>query len=103
MAGLVLDDDSYPSREQVEERMAAYSTPANPEYGLYTDRQVSWNTCLVMDWVRRVSDNTYLAGAFHFPCLWGGVDGVMLCVSFLFIFASFSFHNCGILLHHCAS
>ena len=61
--------------------MAAYSIPANPEYGLYTDRQVSWNTFLVMDWMLMVSDNTYLAGAFYFPCIWGVVDGVMLCVS----------------------
>ena len=81
MAGLVLEDDGYPSREAVEERMAAYSIPANPENGLHTVRQVSWNTKLVMEWMLNVSANTYLAGAFYFPCTWEGHHGVMLCVS----------------------
>ena len=81
MGNLVLEDDGYPSREQVEERMAKYLMQANPERGLYTDRQVSWNTLLVMDWMLKVSANTYLAGAFYFPCIWTGLHGVMLCVS----------------------
>ena len=58
MANLALEDDGYPSREQVEERMAKYLMQANPERGLYTDRQVSWNTLLVMDWMLKVSANT---------------------------------------------
>ena len=81
MAGLVLEDDGYPSREAVEERMVAYSIPANPENGPHTVRQVSWNTKLVMEWMLNVSANTYLAGAFYFPCTWEGQHGVMLCVS----------------------
>ena len=81
MAALVLEDDGYPSCEAVEERMAAYSIPANPEDGLHTVRQVSWNTKLVMEWMLKVSANTYLAGAFYFPCTWEGRPGVMLCVS----------------------
>ena len=81
MAGLVLEDDGYPSREQVEERMAAYLMPENPHEGLYTDRQVSWNTLLVMNWMLKVSANTYITGAFYFPCIWTGLHGVMLCVS----------------------
>ena len=61
--------------------MAKYLMQANPERGLYTDRQVSWNTLLGMDWMLKVSANTYLAGAFYFPCIWTGLHGVMLCVS----------------------
>ena len=34
-----------------------------------------------MDWMLKVSANTYLAGAFYFPCIWTGLHGVMLCVS----------------------
>ena len=81
MAYLVLADDGYPVQEQVEERMAAYGMPANPADGLYTVRRVSWNTALVMQWMLWVSSNTYLAGAFYFPCIWEGFHGVMLCVS----------------------
>ena len=73
--------DGDPVQEQVEERMAAYGMPANPADGLYTERRVSWNTVLVMVWMLKVSTNTYLAGAFYFPCIWEGFHGVMLCVS----------------------
>ena len=81
MAGLVLEADGFHSPQQVQERMEVYGMPANPEGGLHGPRQVSGNTMLVMEWMLYVASNTYLAGAFYFPCVWRGRHGVMLCVS----------------------
>ena len=76
MAGLVLEADGFPNPQQVQECMEAYGMRANPEDGLRGVRQVSRNTMLVMDWMMYVSANTYLAGAFYFPCQWMGVHSV---------------------------
>ena len=81
MAGHLVEADGFPAPFQVQERMDTYGMPANPEDGLHGDRQVSRNTMLVMEWMMYVSANTYLAGAFYFPCQWMGVHGVLLAVS----------------------
>jgi hypothetical protein len=77
----VLEDDGYPGRGVVEEYMKQWSMVANPEHGLHTSRRVSWNTLLVMNYMVKVHTQTYLAGAFYFPCIFKGLHGVMLCVS----------------------
>ena len=81
MAGLELEADGFHSPQQVQKYMDIYGMQANPDHGLYGDRQVSQHTMLVMNWMLQVASNTYLAGAFYFPCAWMGVHGVLLAVS----------------------
>ena len=81
MAGHAVGADGFPTPYQVQECMDAYGMRPNPEDGLHGDRQVSRNTMLVTEWMRYVAANTYLAGAFYFPCQWMGVHGVLLAVS----------------------
>ena len=81
MAGIVWENDGYPSRAATEEYMEQWSVVDNPEQGLHTERNVSWNALLVMEYMVKVSTQRYLAGAFYFPCIFNGLVGVMLCVS----------------------
>ena len=81
MAGIVLEADGYPSNEDTQKYMHSWGMIANPEQGLHTERQVSWNTFLVMQYMKKVIEQTYLAGAFYFPTMYNDVVGVMLCVS----------------------
>ena len=81
MANIVWEDDGVPSLKDTEEYMDYWSIVDNPQEGVYTDRQVSWNMLLVMQYMMKLRMSTYLAGAFYFPCIWKGLMGVMLCVS----------------------